>query len=406
MPTQPVDVTIIVPTFNRAHYLGECLSALLGQSVPARQVIVVDDGSTDHTASVVAGFGGRVAYHRQPNRGKAAALNLGLGHATGAAIWIFDDDDIAEPDALERLYEALAAAPRAAFAFGHFDNFSDAADGTRQFMQVADPIFDGADLTAAVLERCFMFQAAMLVRRSAYDATGPFDTGFIRAQDYEMLTRLVRHAPGVRVPGIVFHQRQHLERRGTAAHAIEGAEVWERQKAFDAQVLDKVHRTFPLAAYLPRPEPGADLTPVETVRALLRRAAVTARKRLWDLAGADIAAAAGFAARHGITRIEPAEVAILGRIFDETSYARDDLDADNPLLRQVRALPLGRFRTALSASLAWPIFRYVLLATRRGDGSEAMRYARLYRSVGSARVLTQHSARLLGKAVAPAARDA
>ncbi|MGI4881265.1 MAG: glycosyltransferase family 2 protein, partial [Janthinobacterium lividum] len=315
--TPVIDVTVLVPTYNRAHYLGECLSALVTQSVRPRQILIIDDGSTDDTAAVAASYGSQVDYIRQPNGGKASALNLGLANAVGADIWICDDDDIVEPEALSLLHAALHRTPGADFAFGHYDNFSQGADGSRQFEAVDAPRFDEADLACALLERCFVFQAALLVRRACYDRLGGFDTDFIRAQDYEMLTRLVRGSTGVHVPEVMFHQRQHDERRGTAAHVIDGALVWEKQKLFDAQVLEKVHRTFPLPAYLPRPVPGDRLTPAQSVDALLRRASVTARKKLWSIAVDDITSAAALAREHGITRLEPAEEAIVGRIFDE-----------------------------------------------------------------------------------------
>ncbi|QXQ08120.1 glycosyltransferase [Sphingosinicellaceae bacterium] len=399
----PLDVTVIVPTFNRAHYLGECLDALLGQTTPPRQIIIVDDGSTDDTAAVAEAYAGRVEYLKQPNGGKATALNLGLEHAVGADIWIFDDDDYADPDALRLLHEALHSDPDAGYAFGRYDNFSDEPGQPRRFMPVEPAHFEAPDLFCALLERCFVFQPALLVRRRCYDAVGGFDTGFVRAQDYEMLTRLALNAAGIEVPSVVFHQRQHFERRGSAAFGIDGREVWERQKTFDARVLEKVYRTFPLHGYLPRPLPAGELTAGETLRALLRRAAAMARKKLWRLAGDDIAAATTIAKRLGTTGIEPAEAAMLGRVFDEHGYGRDDLNPDNPFLREVRALPASRFRSALIAALSWPIFRYTLLAVRRGKPAEALGYARLYREVGASRALPDHLRRLTGR-IAPSAQ--
>ena len=390
-----VDVTAIVPTFNRAHYLDECLRALLGQTAPPRQIIVVDDGSTDATTAVVDAYRGRIEYLRQANAGKATALNLGLQHAAGADIWIFDDDDVAAPDALQRLHEALHADPEAGFAFGRYDNFTDEPGQPRRFMPVDAPRFEASDLLCALLERCFVFQPAMLVRRSCYDAVGGFDTSFVRAQDYEMLTRLALHARGVAIPNIVFHQRQHFERRGTAAVGIDGREIWERQKAFDARVLEKVHRTFPLGGYLPRPQPTTGLSPPETARALLRRAAAMGRKKLWQLAADDTVAAATLS-EHS-SGIGPAEFAMLGRVFDEHGYGRDDLEAANLLLQRVRALPGSRFRSQLIAALTWPIFRYTLLAVRRGKPADALRYARLYNAIGARPAFSNHLRRLTGK---------
>ena len=83
------NVSIIVPTFNRAHYLAECLDSLLAQSIPAHEIIVIDDGSEDGTAALLVGYGERIRYVRKENGGKPSAVNLGLAIASGDLIWIF-----------------------------------------------------------------------------------------------------------------------------------------------------------------------------------------------------------------------------------------------------------------------------------------------------------------------------
>ena len=77
------DVTIVVPTFNRARMLAECLDSLQRQTQPALEIIVVDDGSTDDTAAVVKGRSGSIRYIHQANAGKSAALNRALPHIRG-----------------------------------------------------------------------------------------------------------------------------------------------------------------------------------------------------------------------------------------------------------------------------------------------------------------------------------
>ncbi|MEZ5955161.1 MAG: glycosyltransferase family 2 protein [Hyphomonas sp.] len=119
-----LSVSILVPTFNRAGLLAEALSSLLSQSRPAQEIIVIDDGSSDETAAMLSAMGNRVRYLRQPNSGKSAALNLGLAHATGDLIWIFDDDDLAEPDALETLAGLIEQNPEADIAYGRHLRFS------------------------------------------------------------------------------------------------------------------------------------------------------------------------------------------------------------------------------------------------------------------------------------------
>ena len=72
------DCTVIVPTFNRAAFIGETLDSLLAQSWPPGQIVVVDDGSTDGTPAALDRFGDRIEVIRKPNGGKATALNAAL----------------------------------------------------------------------------------------------------------------------------------------------------------------------------------------------------------------------------------------------------------------------------------------------------------------------------------------
>jgi hypothetical protein len=116
-------VTVIVPTYNRADLIGQALDSLLGQTLPPKEILVVVDGSTDGTMAVLEAYGERIRVVRTENGGKARALNLGLSLAGQPFVWIFDDDDVACPDALERLHAALSASPEAGFSYGTLDTF-------------------------------------------------------------------------------------------------------------------------------------------------------------------------------------------------------------------------------------------------------------------------------------------
>ena len=102
-------VSVIIPTYNRADLLVEALASARAQTYPSKQLIVVDDGSTDDTARRVAEFGGGVEYYRQENRGQGAARNLGLRHARGEFVASLDSDDLWDEDFLARGVEALEA---------------------------------------------------------------------------------------------------------------------------------------------------------------------------------------------------------------------------------------------------------------------------------------------------------
>jgi glycosyltransferase involved in cell wall biosynthesis len=87
-------VSVIIPTYNYAGYLSRAIGSCLDQTYRNIEIIVVDDGSTDNTAAVAGGFGNKIVYVRQENKGVSAARNTGLGRAKGAFIAFLDADDI------------------------------------------------------------------------------------------------------------------------------------------------------------------------------------------------------------------------------------------------------------------------------------------------------------------------
>ncbi len=107
------DVSIIIPTYNYARFLPRAVESALAQTLAAREVIVVDDGSTDDTPAVAAQFGGRIRYLRQPNAGVSAARNAGGDLSQGEWLVFFDADDELLPDALATFAERLATQPAA-----------------------------------------------------------------------------------------------------------------------------------------------------------------------------------------------------------------------------------------------------------------------------------------------------
>jgi hypothetical protein len=99
-------VSIIIPTYNRAHLVVEAIRSAANQSYREKQIIVIDDGSEDNTTQIVAQFED-VEYYRQENKGQAAARNLGLSYAKGEYIASLDSDDVWEDDFLTHGVECL-----------------------------------------------------------------------------------------------------------------------------------------------------------------------------------------------------------------------------------------------------------------------------------------------------------
>jgi hypothetical protein len=100
--------SVIIPTYNRAALLREALDTVFAQTFTDYEVIVVDDGSTDETTSVVSRYGGRIRFFKQQNQGPGAARNLGIANARGKYIAFLDSDDIWCPWTLQ-VYQRVIA---------------------------------------------------------------------------------------------------------------------------------------------------------------------------------------------------------------------------------------------------------------------------------------------------------
>lgn len=106
--------SVVIPLYNKAHYVRSAVQSVLAQTLPPHEVIVVDDGSTDHSAFVVEAIDDpRVRLVRQRNGGVSRARNNGIAHATGDWIAFLDADDWYHPDMLAALAQAHQACPEA-----------------------------------------------------------------------------------------------------------------------------------------------------------------------------------------------------------------------------------------------------------------------------------------------------
>src|SRR5919112_4207473 len=120
-------VSVIIPCYNQARFLGEAIESVLSQTYPHFEVVGVDDGSTDNTSEVASRYPG-VRCIRQENRGLAEARNAGIRHSRGSHLVFLDADDRLLPGALEAGLRHLKEHPECAFVSGWWKII--AADGS------------------------------------------------------------------------------------------------------------------------------------------------------------------------------------------------------------------------------------------------------------------------------------
>jgi glycosyltransferase involved in cell wall biosynthesis len=119
---QPL-ISCIIPVYNGEHYLREAIDSILAQLYRPLEIIVADDGSTDGTHAVIATYSNQVRYLSQPNRGPAAARNLGLRAALGDFVAFLDADDLWHSEKLARQMAQLQKRPEVDLCFAGYRNF-------------------------------------------------------------------------------------------------------------------------------------------------------------------------------------------------------------------------------------------------------------------------------------------
>lgn len=337
MSRQRAPVTVIVPTFNRAEYLPDALESLLNQTLLPKEVIVVNDGSTDRTAEVLDQFRGRVTGLEQENGGKCTAINHALGVASGEYVWVFDDDDVACEDALERHCRVLDRDPAVGFTISGSYRCREAPGSRRLEIvrpQHVRPFEDDEHLLELLLSS-YIAGPSTMIRRALIDRVGPYRTDLARVDDFEMALRLsLVSRPGrLDDPAPTYYRRWHGGPRGWKGQQFDYDESIARSRAEERMVLRDMSEAIELRHYLPRSAWERPMDEAAERRAWLRRWAVCVQKHLWP--EADEAGAALIARDPG--RLAEGDPQWALRAFSDVS-ALAELAGDEPALRKLRNL--------------------------------------------------------------------
>lgn len=241
MESNPV-VSVVIPAYNDARYIGQALRSVLAQSYRPLDIVVVDDGSTDETAGIASSFGSRVQVFRQANAGAAVARNRGLEEARGDYIAFLDADDFWHPRKIELQLRHLQGCSECVAVYCRK---IEVREGTGASSWSSLPADRGSDALARspgesgwlyleLLRDSVVHTSTIMASRTTIDKVGRFDISLRKGQDLEFWLRLSRLGP------------IHMLDAVLSAYRIHPASISHRAmtKNYHAEVLEQAAGRF------------------------------------------------------------------------------------------------------------------------------------------------------------------
>ncbi len=197
-------VTLVVPTYNRAHLVSETIQSALQQSEPFFEIIVVDDGSNDDTLQILGQYSDFIKIITTKNNGVQAARNLGIDHAKTELVVLCDSDDLLEPEYVQTLAPWMYKNTAHDVLYCNFQNFSEdrvdkdkLALATFDFLAGAERdgpfAYSLPDLYIRSISYQPLFTSGMMVRKTFFKSIGGYNTDFrgMGAEDWEFTLRAI-----------------------------------------------------------------------------------------------------------------------------------------------------------------------------------------------------------------------
>lgn len=231
----PVRITVLMPVYNGADYIDEAIDSILNQTFEDFELLVIDDGSTDSSANLVAALNDvRIRLLRQPqNLGLVAALNRGLDEARGEYVARMDADDISLPQRFEKQLAFLDAHPEVGACGSWMESFSSTEKVTWTAPVDHDEIF------CRLLFESVLYHPTVVFRRNMFEQYGlRYDPDYPCAEDYELWCRCARYFQLANLGEVLLHYRLHSESIGGRKR--------EEKLATASRVRDRMLKAFGL----------------------------------------------------------------------------------------------------------------------------------------------------------------
>jgi glycosyltransferase involved in cell wall biosynthesis len=232
-----VDISVIIPTYNRETLIGRALDSVLAQNSPPTEVIVVDDGSTDSSAALIRGKYPGVNYNYQENQGVSSARNAGIAIARCEWLALLDSDDEWLPAKLAAQSAALSRNP--GYRICHTDEI-----WIRRNQRV-NPMHKHAKSGGWIYEKCLPLCAispsSVLIHRSVFADVGGFDEQLPACEDYDLWLRICASYP------VLFVDDLLLKKYG--GHVDQLSRKFWGMDRFRVRAMEKMIRTGSLEVH-------------------------------------------------------------------------------------------------------------------------------------------------------------
>ena len=235
---KPPLVSVIVPAYNVADYIGDALNSVLAQTFTDFEIIVINDGSPDTEAleKVLGPYLSRIVYLKQENQGVSAARNTGIKAARGSLIAFLDGDDTWLPHYLEVQVARIQADPTIDVLYPNVIMFGDSSEAGEEFMTLC-PSSGEVTFERLLLQECNVSNCS-IARRETIVRAGLFDESLRSVEDFDLWLRVIKSG------GRIAYHRDVLARYRRRTGSLTADPIWLSQHILE--VLTKVKQTMDL----------------------------------------------------------------------------------------------------------------------------------------------------------------
>lgn len=186
-------ISVIICTYNHAQYIKRAINSILNQTYQDFEIIVVDDGSTDNTKSIIKSFGNSIKYIYQDNKGLAGARNTGIHASKGEFVTFLDTDDYFVKENLERKITFLDSNPQAKWVYSDWQYVDDKGNylekGSVKW-RYSEKKLPEEVFKELLYKRNFISCCTVVVKKSVLEDVGYYDPNVICQEDYDILLRI------------------------------------------------------------------------------------------------------------------------------------------------------------------------------------------------------------------------